>query len=59
MRNTYVLLPSTGNLGLPLSFGNTFYPYSLSTPIKMINKREADPDQVLGILSTFLRLNFA
>merc|ERR1711923_317976 len=46
MRNTYVLLPSTGNLGQPLSFGNTFYPYSLSTPIKMINKREADPDQV-------------
>merc|ERR1711992_326619 len=32
--------------GQPLSFGNTFYPYSLSTPIKMINKREADPDQV-------------
>merc|ERR1712117_525709 len=46
MRNTYVLLPSTGNLGQPLTFGNTFYPYSLSTPIKMINKREADPDQV-------------
>merc|ERR1712117_328436 len=47
MRNTYVLLPSsTANLGQPLTFGNTFYPYSLSTPIKMINKREADPDQV-------------
>merc|ERR1712117_314681 len=39
MRNTYVLLPSTANLGQPLTFGNTFYPYSLSTPIKMVNKR--------------------
>jgi len=46
MRNTYMLLPSAANLGQPLSFGNTFYPYSLSTPIKVINKREADPDQV-------------